>query len=122
MSQITQKAQILHLVSDIEFEVSSDTLVATSVHVEAIHRLIEVQRQKRALDVLEKREKDFLIKEMGKKARLVGTDGVELATYKRDGDSTKWDKDALALLYPDVFADKRCVWSEKGSMRFLVKK
>ncbi len=119
---MSQATNIVHLASSFEIEVSEDTLVATSVQVEACYRLIEIQRQKKAIVALEEKEKSFLIKEMGKKERLIGKDGVELATYKRDGDSTKWDKDALALLYPAVFGDKRCVWSEKGSMRFLVKK
>ena len=99
---MSQTAQIIQLSSSFEFPVSEDTLVANSVHVDAVHRLLEVQRQKKALEVLEKREKDFLIKEMGKKERLIDEDGIELATYKRDGDCTKWDKEALALLYPGV--------------------
>ncbi len=116
------KAAVVTLSSHFNIEVADNAVVATKAHVDAIHRLIEIQRQKKAIIALEEKEKAFLIKEMDKKEILIGKDGVELATYKRDADSTKWDKEALALLYPDVFADTRCVWSEKGAMRFLVKK
>lgn len=113
---------IAQLKSVIKIEVPNNTLVANAAQLDSIHRLREIQRQKKALEVLEKAEKDFLIEQIANKERLVGSDGMELATYKRDADSIKWDKNALALLYPDVFADKRCVWAEEGSMRFLLKK
>lgn len=112
----------LHLVSNIEFEVSEDTLVATDAHVDAVHRLIEIQRQKSAIEKLEAREKDFIRKEMGSKQILMARDGTELATYKRDSDVIKWDRDALALLYPAAFANKKCVWMQEGPMRLCIKK
>ena len=121
-TKLTNIRPELHVVSSFAYQPDEATMVATSVEVDARGRLLELQRQEKALGVLIKAEKDLLIKSMGKHERLVDKHGVELATYKRDADGIKWDKDALALLYPDVFADKRCIWAEEGSMRFLVKK
>jgi len=114
---MSQAAQILHLVSNIELP--EHTLVANSAAVTLINEIDLLKKQEKALKkaIEEKIAKAKAL--MGKAETLITKDGIELATWKYNKDSERVDSKRLMNEYPSVY--NQVVELVSGSRVFLIK-
>ncbi len=114
---MSQTAQILHLVSNIELP--EHTMVANSVATNLISEIDLLKKQEKALKKAIE-EKITRAKEiMGDAETLITKTGIELATWKYNKDSEKVDGKRLLAEYPQVY--NQVVELVSGSRVFLIK-